>query len=165
MFLVMGDWYNKIETRVTEQLKGARHKDLRFFRVEEYFRMTRRVEGFASSCRECNTFKYEIEKTSELVGQAVASPGKARITYDRLIGKLSKHMQKQHGFYPPFYFTYLLSVTYALVASVFGFVASLLFTQADKWFFIITAFIIGLIAGNLKGAKKDSVVRNNKKLL
>lgn len=161
----MNNWYDKIENQISDQLKGTREKDLRFFRIEEYLRMAKRVEAFASSCRACNSFKYEIEKTAGTVGKAVTSPGRSRKMYDHLLGKLSKHMQKQHGFYPPFYFTYLLSVLYALIASLSAFVLRFLFSETDKWLFIIPAFILGLVSGNLRGAKKDSKIRSSKKLL
>ncbi len=161
----MSDWYEKLEAQINDQLRDTRDKDLRFFRVEEYLRMTKRVEDFASSCRECNSFKYEIEKTAGDIGVAIASPGKTRRNYDRLMGNLSKHMRKQHGFYPPYYFTYLLAFVYAFGASVGAFIVSLPFVHLDKWFFIVPAFIIGLVLGNLRGAKKDSRIRNSEKLL
>ena len=161
----MGDWSEKIIQNIEEQLKGVRDKDLRFFRIEEFFRMTRRVDEYASSCRDCNSFKYEIEKISDDVSKAVKYPGRNRIRFDRLQGKMAKHMRKAHGFYPPFYFTYLLSASYAFSASAAAILLSLILPASYRWFIIIPAFILGLITGNLSGAKKDAKVRNNQKLL
>ncbi|MGQ8338742.1 hypothetical protein ACUNWD_19445 [Sunxiuqinia sp. A32] len=159
------DWYNTIENTTREQTANAREKDLRFFRIEEFLRMAKHINEFHSSCRECNTFKYEIEKQVDSIGQAVNHPGKVRRQYDRLLGKLSKHMQKKHEFYPPYHFTYLLGSIYPAVSSVAAYLISFLFPQISSWFFVIPAFVLGLLVGQLKGAKKDSDVRNRQKLL
>ena len=161
----MSDWYQQIENKVTDLLQGTRDKDLRFFRVEEYLRMVKRVGEYSSSCRECNSFKYEVEKSVDTIGEAISNPGKARRNYDRQLGKLSTHMRKKHGFYPPFYFTYLLAPGYAFGATLVGFLVSFPFSTIDKWFFILPAFVLGLIVGNIVGAKKDRQVRIDNKLL
>ena len=74
-------------------------------------------------------------------------------------------MKKGHGFYPPYYFTYSLSFFYALAAIGLAFPISFLFPAIDPWFFVVTAFVLGLAIGQLQGARKDSKVRATKKLL
>ena len=159
------EWHNQIEETVRQQLAGSKEKDISFFRVEEFLRMSSRTDEFAGTCRDCASFKHQIEKQVETIGEAVKHPGRTRREYDRLLGKLSGHMQKQHQFYPPFYFTYLLGAVYTVIASAAGFLISLLFPAISLWFFVVPGFILGLLAGQLRGAKKDSIVRKEKRLL
>jgi len=159
------EWNNHIEEKVRQQLSSFREKDIRFFRVEEFLRMSTRTNEFAGTCRDCASFKHQIEKQVETIGDAISHPGCTRRDYDRLLGKLSSHMQKQHQFYPPFYFTYLLGAVYTVIASTAGFLISLLFPAISPWFFVIPGFILGLLVGQLRGAKKDSIVRKEKRLL
>ena len=159
------EWFEKIDETVREKLAGSRDKDIRFFRVEEFLRMAKRADDFAQTCRECSSFKHQIEQATGSIDKAVNHAGRDRRTYDRLIGKLSSHMQKQHQFYPPYHFTYLYSAAGMAGAGIAGFLISLPFTQIDRWFFIVPAFVVGLIAGNFIGARKDAKVRNSQKLL
>lgn len=161
----MSDWSQTITEKISENLRGVPEKDLRFFRIEEYLRMLKRVDEFAVNCTECKQARSDIEQHAEIIGQAIRHVGKERRMFDGHSNKLASHMKKKHGFYPPFYFTYSHTFFYSFVASILGFLTSLLFQSIDRWFFIVPAFVLGLLGGQFYGAQKDAKVRNNNKLL
>lgn len=161
----MTEWNQKIVIILKQELEGVGERDLRFFRIEEYLRMVKRVDEFDTTCKDCKQFRPEIEQQAIAIGKAIKDTGKERRDYDRHIDKLARHMKKGHGFYPPYYFTYTLSFLYALAITGFAFLLSLFFQTTDPWLFIVPGFIIGLITGQLKGAAKDAKVRAKNKLL
>lgn len=161
----MSKWSQQTIADIQQELEGARESDLRFFRIAEYLRMVKRVDDFSGNCPRCSQYKAEIEQQVKTIDSAINNTGKDRRNYDRHIDQLAKHMKKEHGFYPPYFYTYSLSFFYTLIAIVIGFLASLMFPSTDRWFFVIPAFIIGLLAGQLVGGRKDAKVRANNKIL
>jgi hypothetical protein len=146
-------------------LAGVNIRDLRFFRIEEYLRIVRRVDEFSDDCVECKQFRTEIEHQALTIGKAIKYTGRERAAYDRHSDKLARHMKKVHGFYPPYYFTYSLGFSYMLAATALAFLVSFLFPSIDPWIFVVPGFIIGLLIGQLKGAQKDAKIRAGDKLL
>ncbi len=161
----MEEWSQKIAEQLKQELNGVKERDLRFFRIAEYLRMVKRVDDFSDACQQCKQFQTDIEREVKTVRLAVTETGKERRTYDRHINHLARHMKKEHSFYPPFYYTYSYSFFYTLIAAVIGLLISLLFPSIDRWFFIVPGIIVGLIAAQLIGNRKDSRVRSKNKLL
>jgi hypothetical protein len=151
---------NKIE----ESLKDVREKDLRFFRIDEFKRNLERVGDFSEKCAQCNKFIIDINEAVEKINETIQIPGKERRSYDKLISRLSRHMQKEHQFYPPYYFSYLFSF--------FGIVIGLLLGAAcmKLWFpanynAVWIGFSVGVVIAYIWGSVKDKKVRAQKKLM
>ena len=161
----MSNWYPEFENEIFQKLKGTKDRDLRFFRIEEFLRICQRVDSYDASCRECNSYKYEIEKQKESIATAVNTPGKERRSFDHLLSKMSRHMKKGHGFYPPYYFMYLYSVMWAAPLVILSLLVSLLFPTITTWAFLAPAFAIGIVSGQIYGGKKDKHIREQNKLL
>lgn len=160
----MEDWAEQLITRFEEELEGTKQRDLRFFRVEEFKRNIRRANEFSKSCPVCEKEKLNIADVAGKINEAIQIPGKTRREYDRVIGRLSSHMQKEHGFYPPFYFAYLFSFFGMVAGLLLGYLLMKIFPEWN-WIMLITGFIAGLIAGYVWGNKKDAGIRKDKKLM
>ena len=161
----MAEWNQKIATTLKQELEGVKDSDLRFFRIEEYLRMIKRVDDFSADCHQCKQLKLEIEQEMKAVGRAIKHVGKERRDYDRHIDRLARHMKKEHGFYAPFFYTYSFSFFFTLIGAVIGLAVSLFFPAFDRWFFIVPALVAGLIAGQIVGTQKDAKIRSNNKIL
>lgn len=160
----MKEWSLKQIEQLDEKLKDVKQRDLRFFRVEEFKRNIKRVNDFSESCSECKKEKLNINDIVQKIEEAIEVPGKSRREYDRIMGRISAHMQKEHGFYPPFYFSYLFSF-FGMVAGILtGYLLMKLFPQID-WVMLISGFVAGLFAGYFYGNRKDKQVREQKKLM
>lgn len=160
----MENWGEITIARIDKKLEGTKDKEIRFYRVEEFKRNINRIDKFSTSCHICQKLKINITATSEKIDEAIHVPGQTRRKYDRLISQLSNHMQKTHGFFAPYYFTYLFSF--------FGMVAGLLlgyFLQEIipdyNWEMLSIGFTIGLITGYVWGFAKDKKIRSEKKLM
>ncbi|PTN08378.1 hypothetical protein [Mangrovibacterium marinum] len=161
----MENWYPGFEKKIVDQLKGSNVKDLRFFRIEEYLRNAERTDAQASSCRACYALRNEIEQTADQVAKAVQQPGAERRRIDSLQSRLSDHLRKEHGFYPPSYHTYLQSVYWTVGFMALAFLLTVLFPEVEKAVFYSPAFAIGVITGQVIGGKKDRKVRDSNKIL
>ncbi len=160
----MGKWAEDIIIDIDQKLEKVREQDLRFFRIEEFKRNINRVEEFASSCAECKRFKTDINEAVQTIDEAVKVPGRKRRAYDRTISRLSKHIQKEHGFYPPYYFSYLYAVFGLIGGALLGY---LLYLSNPAH--ILEMYSIGIAAGLLVsyffGFRKDKKIRSEKKLM
>lgn len=160
----MGNWADELNQQIDLNLKEAREKDVRFFRVDEFKRNIERTDEFSARCRFCLHQKSEILTAVESLEEAVEIPGKKRREYDKLISSLSKHMQKEHGFYPPFYFSYL----FAFFGLVAGFCISYLLTMvfpAHSEVIYLVGFTLGIVVAYFWGSHKDKKIRSLNKIM
>ena len=160
----MGNWSEELHNKIDEQLSGCRDKDLRFFRIDEFKRNISRVDDFSGNCPECQKVRVNITEAVDTIGKAVNHVGKQRRNYDRLISRLSKHMQKKHGFYAPYYFTYLISFFGVIGGSVLGYLLMQLNADIKLELFLI-GISIGLLPTYIWGYLKDKKIRKEKRLM
>jgi len=160
----MVNWSEEIIAKIGKNVSGAREKDLRFFRIEEFKRNIKRIDTFANQCSFCQKQKAEIVKTVFTIEEAVQVPGKSRRDYDRLISRLASHMQHKHGFYAPYYFTYLHSFFGMLAGLVAGYLLLKIFPE-HSWLMLSAGFVAGLFSGYFPGSIKDKKIRKEKRLM
>ncbi len=160
----MENWTENILHQMEENLKGLNEKDIRFFRIDEFKRNVGRTGEFRKSCPICDSNKTDIEQASKTINEAVSVPGKSRREYDRLITRLSKHMRKDHQFFPPYYHTYLFSFFGAGIGVILGYLGYKLYPTPD-YIVGIAIFALALLIGNYLGNKKDRTIRNEKRLM
>lgn len=160
----MGNWSESLIEKIDEQLKDTRDKDLRFFRIDEFKRNISRVDDFSNSCPVCKREQINITEAVNTIDKAVHHISKQRRDYDRLITRLSKHMQKEHGFYAPYYFTYLISFFGIIGGSLLGYFLMQLNADIKLELFLI-GFSIGLLPTYIWGHLKDKKIRKEKRLM
>lgn len=160
----MESWSSEVNQQIDKALEKTRDKDIIFFRVKEFKRNIERIDSFSASCLTCKQEKININETVKSIDTAINVPGKQRRDYDRLISRMSKHMRKEHGFFTPYYFSYV----YALYGTIGGLALGFLLSQLAKGH-QIEMFTIGISVGLLisyfLGSLKDKKVRRDKKLM
>lgn len=160
----MGNWSDNLKEKIDKQLKETRDKDLRFFRIDEFKRNISRVDDFSNSCPVCKKEQINITEAVNTIDQAVHHISQQRRNYDRLITRLSKHMQKEHGFYAPYYFTYLISFFGIIGGSILGYLLMQI-NPAIKLELFLIGFSIGLLPTYIWGHLKDKKIRAEKRLM
>ncbi|TNF42204.1 MAG: hypothetical protein EP310_06240 [Bacteroidetes bacterium] len=160
----MGNWAEQIISEIDVKLEKSKEKDIRFFRVEEFKRNITRVDDFSNSCPFCQKNKIDIAEAAGTIHEAIEVPGNSRRNYDRLISRLARHMQSEHGFYAPYHFSYLYAFVGILVGSVIGFVLYKIFPAQGSALFSFS-FVIGIITAYFAGSRKDNQVRTAKKIM
>ncbi len=154
----------KIVTEIEQQLKGCREKDLRFFRIDEYIRNLRRLSEFEETCEVCRGLLEESEASLGYIRKAIDSPGRNRAALDRLLVKISRHMTRQHLYFPPYYHKYLYSALGLAAGSVVG-VFIVLAIPENPWEFVMAGALVGVIAGQFSGGRKDQMVRSEHRIM
>lgn len=160
----MNNWAEKINAIIDSKLKGTKEKEIRFYRIDEFKRNITRIDSFSSSCPFCNKRKMDIADQVEKIDEAINVPGKTRREYDRLISKLSTHMQKEHGFYTPYHFAYLYSFFGMVAGLLLGYLLLKLFPSYD-WAMLSLGFSVCLIVSYVWGTIKDNKIRAGKRLM
>lgn len=158
-------WLSETEELFREKLQGIPEKDVRFYRLEEFWRNIQRLDRFADECPVCRQKHEEVRETIQVMNDAVKYPGKTRRRFDRTLSALSSHMTEEHGFFPPYYNTYRWSALGMPAGAFLGALIDLSLFQGQKWGFIIGGTIIGLLVGYVFGGRKDNDLRTRKKLL
>ncbi|MEN8117828.1 MAG: hypothetical protein ABFS16_12655 [Bacteroidota bacterium] len=160
----MESWSAQLNTKIDNKLETVKEKDLRFYRIDEFKRNISRGDLFSTTCPTCKKEQINITEVVEKIDEAVNVPGESRREYDRLIGRISKHMQKEHGFYAPYYFTYMYSFIGIVAGVVLGLLLIKLNQQMKVEMFSI-GFAIGLLPSYVLGYLKDQKIRSAKKLM
>lgn len=160
----MKSWSTELITQIDTKLDGVNEKDLRFFRIDEFKRNTARVDSYSSTCPHCSKEKQNIQEAVKTLDIAINKVSKNRRKYDKLISRLSKHMQKEHGFYTPYYFTYLISFFGIVAGSILGYFLMQVNIEHKLELFCV-GFSIGLLPTYIIGHLKDKKIRSQKKLM
>ena len=160
----MGKWAESINLEIDQKLEKTREQDLRFFRIDEFKRNVARVEEFMPACADCKRIQTEINEGVKTIDEAVKTPGRQRREYDRLISRLSKHIQKEHGFYPPFYFSYVYALLGLIGGVALGYLLFLVLAENKVEMFSI-GISAGLVITYVFGSIKDRKIRSQKKLM
>ena len=161
----MENWATRITKIIDVKTEGIRDKEILFFRIAEFKRNVTRVESFSDSCCSiCQQQRLPITEISNKIDDALNFPGKTRREYDRLISDLSKHMQKEHGFYAPYYFSYTYSFIGITIGLIIGFILFKIYPEL--WIEMISlGFTAGLIPSYILGSIKDKKIRSEKRLM
>ncbi len=160
----MENWAEILISKIDLNLEKSREKDLRFFRVDEFKRNVERVDVFSNSCPFCHKHKIDIAEAVENINEAVEVPGKSRREFDRLISRLARHMQKEHGFYAPYYFSYLYAFIGILSGVIIGYVLFRIFPASGE-LLLLVSIMVGIIASYITGTRKDNKVRKENKIM
>ncbi len=160
----MENWAEVMISKIDLNLEKSREKDLRFFRVDEFKRNVSRVDEFSNSCPFCHKHKIDIAEAVESIYEAVEVPGKSRREFDRLISRLARHMQKEHGFYAPFYFSYLYAFIGILSGLIIGYILFRMF-PANGELLLLVCIMIGIVGSYIAGTQKDNKIRKAKKIM
>lgn len=160
----MGNWAEETNQKIDDNLKSAKDKDIRFFRIDEFKRNITRVHEFSTQCGICQKQKININDAPKNINEAVEVPGKTRREYDRLISQLSRHMRKEHGFYPPFYFSYVYAFFGFLGGLIFGFLLSLIFPGLLEVMYS-ASFVVFIVGTYIAGSIKDGKIRTQKRIM
>lgn len=160
----MGNWAEDTNSKITANLEKSREKDLRFFRVDEFKRNIARVDEFSESCSFCQKQKIDISEVTVNIFEAIEVPGNSRREYDRLISRLSKHMQKEHGFYAPFYFSYMYAAIGIFSGLIAGYILFKIFPDYGE-VFLSASVMVGIVVSYLLGTRKDNKIRSAKKIM
>ena len=161
----MKNWKDTITEQLHTKMEGINEKDFRFYRVAEFERMINRSHDLSANCKICQAFKPEIDTIVETIDTAIQTPGRLRRNYDRLIDRMAKHQRREHQYFQPYYFTYNYSFFGMLTGSALGLLLGFVIFPEAIWYFILSGFVIGLLAARFWGARKDKVVRASGKLL
>jgi len=160
----MENWAEETIDVINSKLKDTKEKDIRFYRVDEFKRNISRIETNSKSCPYCKKQKINITEISNSIDDAVHIPGKTRREYDRLISQLSKHIRKEHGFYTPYYFSYIYSFWGILAGLIAAYILIQIFPE--YWLEMLSiGFVSGLIPGYIWGSVKDKQIRSAKRLM
>jgi hypothetical protein len=160
----MEDWTTHIVLQVDEKLKDIKQRDLLFFRVDEFKRNVRRTDENSRTCPACNREKINIPLVVATIDEAISVPGRSRREYDRLINRLSSHMQKEHSYYTPYHFKYHYTF-YGLVAGIAGGLLIMTLAGNQNWAIFSASVSAGLLIGYLRGGTKDQKIRQKKMLM
>ncbi len=160
----MKSWSAEQHKQIDTKLKEVNDKDIRFFRIDEFKRNIDRVDKFSVNCPTCKKEQLNISDLVIAIDEAVNVPGKKRREYDRLISRLSKHIQKEHGFYAPFHFTYKYSFFGIVAGAILGYLLMQLNAELKLELFCM-GFAIGILPIYFWGHQKDKKIRNKKMLM
>lgn len=160
----MENWAEEIILQIDTELANTREKDIRFFRIDEFKRNVKRVHEFSSNCPFCAQQRIYISEAANTINEAVEVPGDKRREYDRLISRLSKHMQKEHGFFPPYYYSYIYAFFGLIAGFLAGFILSQFFPEEQETMYGI-GFTIFIVASYIIGGQRDSKNRTRNRLM
>ena len=158
------EWLAQIQQTIETEKEKIHKRDLKFFQVDQLFRIAKRLDHFGKDCQECERSKTELESLSSSLSEYINGTSKQKRQLEKQTDTIKKHLKTEHQIYPVYYFVSYYSFLGLALGVVFGLLTGLLFSS---YFYqsIVAEIIIGLGTGYFKGTKKDWEVRREKRLL
>lgn len=150
-------WIDEISKKIDDNVdEYISVRDYRFYQVEKLKRIAKLLSK-QSSCLDCKYGMKELELIVDELDRLINNSGVNRSEYEQRVEKLIKHLKEEHQVFQAHHFTYTYSAIFTLVGVIFG---SLLSYGLFYGFHATTFFLcagLGMIVGNILGARKDKV--------
>ena len=95
------EWYNRIDKAISQHQDSLGKKEAKKYKLDLLLRMAQRVDYFSTICGECQMSQSDITRLTQDLGDIVNISKEARKSYFKTIGKITKHLQKQHKLVTP----------------------------------------------------------------
>ena len=154
------NYTDKIDKLIQEQKESISPKDYRFYLVDRFLKIVQHIDSFSGKCMECKHLKPEIEEAAANLAELINGSKTNKLKYEHLNDKILNHLNKVHRLKPKRYFTSLYSVYGIGISAMLGILTS--FIGSGSFSRIILFFLlIGLLAGNALGYRKDNHQKKN----
>ena len=150
-------WLNNIHTNIDNQIElYISVKDYRFYQIEKLKRIATLLDHVKQkNCLDCKHAKKELENIVDELDRLINKSGVNRSEYEKKVEKIIRHLKDAHQIYQAQHFTYTYSGTHTLVGIALGLVLSYgIFYSFNPHIFVACAGM-GMLIGNIRGAKKD----------
>lgn len=164
-FMKMKPWLAEFNENIQKAKVNLSEKDIKFFHVERLIKIAEHIENNSNGCADCLRMKMPVLELSANLNRYIHGNYRDRTYFERIFDLALKHMKVSHGLYPPFHFNYLYTFIGFLAGSVCGTLIYLLFKGNAELKLISILALIGLLAGQIAGRKKDNIVRMQGKKL
>ena len=158
-------WLDSINQNIDNQIDAyISVKDYRFYQIEKLKRIAAILDREEKShCLNCKHDKIELEKIVNELDRLINKCGVSRKEYEKRVEKLIKRLKDDHQIYQVYHFTYTYSGIYTLVGVAFGLLLSYgTFYSFNPHIFFMCAGI-GMVIGNILGARKDNYQKRSGK--
>jgi len=164
---MQSSWLEDINNNIDNQIDlHISVKDYRFYQIEKLKRIAALLDNEKQkNCLICKHAKIELEKIVNDLDRLINKSGVNRSEYENRVEKLIKHLKDEHQIYQAHHFTYTYSGIYTLFGVALGLIVSYgTFYSFNPHVFFLCAGV-GMVIGNIRGAKKDKLqARSGKQL-
>ena len=154
---MQNSWLEDINNNIDNQIDlHISVKDYRFYQIEKLKRIAALLdEDKQKNCLNCKHGRIELENIVNELDRLINQSGTNRSEYEKRVEKLIKHLKDAHKIYQAHHFTYTYSGIYTLIGITLGLLVSYgVFYNFNPHIFFLCAGI-GMITGNIRGAKRD----------
>ena len=148
-------WYKKIEKTIIEENEKLYKNDFKFYQVESFLKIAKKVDQFAPNCKTCNNSKAEAEELAENLFEYLKGDVSSRRKYEKKLDAMNKHLRKEHSIYPKQYFISLYSLIGVVSGLLLGALIALLTIPGFMKQSLLFGFVVGLFVGRIWGKIKD----------
>ncbi len=139
-------------------------RDYRFYQIEKLKRIALLIER-QNDCSFCENLKQELEQIVDEMNRLINQSGTNRSEYENRMEALVQHLKREHQVYQMYHFTYRYSTYAVLISIAVGVLLSfIVFQQLNGTLFLVCVGL-GILIGNILGAKKDNICKKEKRQL
>ncbi len=151
------NWLENINATIDNQVEQHLSiKDCRFYQIEKLKRIASILDSSKyKNCSDCKHAKIELEQIVNELDRLINKSGVDKSEYEKRVEKIIKHLKDAHQIYQAHHFTYTYSGIYTLIGMTLGIILSysIFYSFTPHVFFACAG--LGMIIGNIHGARKD----------
>ena len=99
---IQSEWYNRIDKEISQHQTSLDKKKAKKYKLDLLLRIAKRVDDFSTICGECQMLQPDIAELTRELSLLIQMPNKeSQKNYFKTIGKITKHLQKQHKLVTP----------------------------------------------------------------
>jgi hypothetical protein len=153
-------WYKRIENQVHVEVERLYRRDYRFYHVDTFLNISRKLDAFSSDCPVCSEMKQVSEEIAGNLSELLKGDISLRRTYEKKLEALRAHLQADHQIYPKGYYSSFYSFIGIVSGLVSGYIFAFFINQGWMKESLIMGSVFGLIIGRVYGILKDKMVRS-----
>ena len=158
-------WYKKIENKIHEQNEQLYKKDFKFYHVDTFLKLAKRIDSFSVTCATCKHLKTSIEEISENLNDYLKGDIVSRKKYERKLDEMNKHIRSIHKIYPKQFNLSLFSFIGLAVGLLAGWFIAYLVDKEYAKHGLILGFMFGIIVGRIIGKIRDNKLKKEGRVL
>ncbi len=151
----MSVWYDKIEIQVDKNIEKLYKKDYKFYQVDTFLKLAKKIDEFSVDCIECKSLKKKAEDVSENLDTYLNGEIALRRRYEKTLNEIGNHVKKVHKVFPKQYNLYSFSFFGIIAGMGLGWLITWLIDDTYLKGGLIFGFTIGLIVGRIIGKIRD----------
>jgi len=161
---MQNNWITEVEESIENQKDKIYYRDIKFYKIDRFFKMAKLCDLHSSQCVECEKNKEIVGVLAKDLAGYLSGNMANRRHYEKHYESIDKHLKLIHGYYVQDYYLSLYTFWGLVLGMLPG--ALFYFFSQDNWVYYFSGSVMLFVfIARQFGRKKDNQIKKAGKIL